>query len=622
MFRKFLSLFLVLFTFSVLVFNVSAAPIFTPFCFVGKVCNAAESGCSGKGVAGHRVKLTTEPGKGPQPNSKVYVIESISTADGEYRTSGNSGIDGYLTYGPIPSSVGYIFEGLFREDGTTPINQTLNHTLMANASGSLLTKEGISVPALEWQDFTPQGHERRFLGISETQPQPTVDPNLGLGGQQLGEFPFDVATALQKCLAIAWDPDGTVFDSQSLEPIPNVSVTLLKKRDDGNFSFVNKLDSNDVPSGILTNPYMTTEDGGFSFFVPDGTYKLTPLINGYNFPGSLTLNSNYSKIYSNIYPLTTGVEIVEKGGPQHRDIPVDSVGGKPTYFPIKIMEYYYQSDRISSVFIDGRVSHPLATINAYSVIPDPKNLNAKIRYKLIKTVKADKDGRFSLLINQSTFNKTKSEMFGEVEAVKANFGGISADTNPAPAVLKLNPILTYIEGSASYNGQVLPGAKVELLFDSSTKPYYETVADSQGYFKIQSDYIPSMPYKLRYSSGGIVSSVTTSKFITDNSADIQNKAIDLFYPQYNNPKTNESIKKSIATYNNQLNNSNNGKTGGSQGGVSGGDQNQPSSKTSQQQEASKNITLVAIILLIVILLTMVGAIGIYLIKKSQNTPTM
>ncbi|MEK9169840.1 MAG: hypothetical protein AAB788_03800, partial [Patescibacteria group bacterium] len=443
-------------------------------------------------------------------------------------------------------------------------------------------------------------------------PQPTTDPNLGLGGQQLGEPVFDWVGAAKKCLSIAWDPDGRVFDSQSLEPIPSTSVTLTKKRANGTFTFVNKFDPNDVPTGVLTNPYLTLEDGGFSFFVPDGTYKLTPQVAGYNFPGSLALNSNYSKIYSEIYPLLTGLEIVEKGGPQHRDIPVDSVGGQPTYFPIKMMEYSYQSDRISSVFIDGRVSHPLATINAYSVIPDSNNPEVKVRYKLIKTVKADKVGRFSVVIDQSTFDKNKSEMFGEVEAIKADFGLSASDTNSTPLVLKLNPILTYIEGDASFQGKVLPGAKIELLLSSSTKPYYETVADSQGHFKIPSDYIPFMPYKLRYSSGGTVTSVTTSKFVTDNSANIKSKKTNLFYPQYSNPKINDSIKKSIVAYNKQLNNS----QGGGQG-ASGNIPGQSGSKTSQS--TSKNLMFVGIVLVIAILLIGVGVLGVYLIKKKQDS---
>ncbi|HEX7542918.1 MAG TPA: carboxypeptidase-like regulatory domain-containing protein, partial [Patescibacteria group bacterium] len=402
------------------------------------------------------------------------------------------------------------------------------------------------------------------------------------------------------------------------EPIPGASVTLLKKRTNGIFSNVNKFDPNDVPDGILTNPYLTKEDGSFSFFVPDGTYKLTPLIAGYNFPGSLALNSNYSKLYSNIYPLATGVEIIEKGGSQHRDIPVDSVGGQPTYFPIKIIEYSYQSDRISSVFVDGRVSHPLATINAYSVIPDPNKPGAMIRYKLIKTIQADKVGRFSLIVNQSTFDSTKNEMFGEIEAIKSKFNGTSVDTNSTPAILKLNPIMTFIQGKATSNGQVLPGATVSLLYDSSTKSLYETTADSQGYFKIPSDYIPFMPYKLRYSSGGIVTSVTTSRFILDNPINATNNKTNLFYPQYNNPKINDSIKKSIIAYNNQLNNSQGGSGLGSPANNPG--HPQPSSETSQP--TSKNLVFICIVLLIVIVLIGVGAIGVYLIKKNQSTSTM
>lgn len=586
-----------------------ATPIFIPFCFNSVRCDSAGSNCSGLGENVHRARLTVKPGKeGPEVNSKIYVVDCISTGDGQHCTSGNAAVDTYLstyinTVSPMPSSLGYNFEGLFMEDGKTPINQTLGHTLMTNASGALLTNEGVPVPAMEWQDSSEE-LSRKFLGISEFQPEPTIDPSLGLGAQQQREVTkFEFAPALENCVPLVWDPDGAVFDSQSLEPIPGASVTLTKKRTNGIFSFVNKFDPNDVPNGILTNPYLTLESGGFSFFVPDGTYKLTPQITGYHFPSSLTLNPNYSKAYTDIYPLLTGLEIVEKGGPQHRDIPVDSTGGQPTYFPIKIMEYSYQSDRISSVFIDGRVSHPLATINAYSVIPDPNNSEGKIRYKLVKTTQADKAGRFSLKIDQSTFDKTNGEMFGEVEAVKADFGYASTDTNSTPAVLKLNPILTYIEGNASYQGKELPGAKVELVLNPSAKPYYTTIADSQGHFRIPSDYIPFMPYQLRYSSGGVVSTITTSKFIIDNSANIKSDKTDLFYPQYSNPKVNASIKKSAEADNNKLNNNNN-------------DQ----SKTNQP--ASKNLIFIATVVFIILLLTAVGVLGVYLIKKSQSTSTM
>jgi hypothetical protein len=616
MLKRFLLLFLVFFTFSVLLVRVSAAE-FIPFCFISERCDQTQS-CSNIGNGNsHRAKLTIDPQDKPRPNSKVYVIVGISTADGQHYTSGSTSIDNFFTYSSMPSSLGYRFDGLFREDGITSINQSLTYTLKTNAAGALFTNDGAPISAMEWEDWTPGTHERRFFGISEVQPTPTVNPNLGRGGQQQATVLFDYNAALKKCIAVAWDPDGVVFDSQSLEPIPSASVTLTKKRADGTFSFVNKLDPNDVPNGILINPFLTIEDGGFSFFVPDGTYKLTPQITGYNFPSSLSLNSNYSKIYSNIYPLATGVEIVEKGGPQHRDIPVDSVSGQPTYFPIKIIEYNYQSDRISSVFIDGRVSHPLSTINAYSVIPDPNNPGAKIRYKLIKTVQADKVGRFSIIVNQSTFDKTKSEMFGEIEAIKANFGGTSTDTNPAPAILKLDPILTYIEGGATDDkGQALPGAKIELLLNFATKPYYETMADSQGYFKIPSDYIPFMPYKLRYSSGGMIINATTSKFLTDNSANLNSNKTNLFYPQYNNPKINANIKKSIVAYNNQLNSS--------QEKTSNNNQSQFSNPTTtnNNQPVSKNLTFFGIVLFIVILLVIVGVLGVYLIKKNQNTSTM
>ena len=113
MFKKLLSLFLVLSVFFTLLIKVSAQsqespPIFTPFCFVSSYCPLPESGCSGEGVTGHRVKLTVEPGKGPVPNSKVYVVTCLSSADGQHCTSANSEIDARLTFPPMPDDFNYI----------------------------------------------------------------------------------------------------------------------------------------------------------------------------------------------------------------------------------------------------------------------------------------------------------------------------------------------------------------------------------------------------------------------------------------------------------------------------------------------------------------------------------
>lgn len=609
--------------FAVVAQEVTPSPQPHTFCFSVIACRDPKAKCKTT-YLGHSAKLTVEPGKGPPPNSTVYVIESIDTGNGTYYTTGFPKAGITLGYAPIPDNFAYIFKGLHEEDTMTSINQDVN-PLKSNAAGELTTTDGARVSALEWTDVTDVSNKggRRFFGVSiggDSPPPPTAPPipsvtplNGSVGGQQLSQLQFQASPSTfpgqgsddpNSCTKITWDPDGRIFDSQSLEPIPDVSVTLSKKRSSGLFSFVNKFNPDDVPDGLLSNPYFTKEDGYFSFYVPDGTYKLVPSTSKYNFPSSLTLNKNYIYMYSDIYPAMTGVEIVEKGGPQRRDIPVDPIDGKPSYYPIKIMEYGYQSNRLSTVYIDGRVSHPLATIKAYSVIPDSAHPDLKKQYRLIQTVQTDKQGRFSLAIDQSLFDTNKNETFGEIEAIKVNFDTKSVNTNESPALLKLEPIPSYIEGYAMKDGKILPGAKVELVYDHAILAYYQTMADIHGYFKIPSEYISFIPYTLRYTSGNIITDVSTSSFIIDNNAYIRANNIDLFSPQYNNSQRAKSTKKQTTSQNGRLNSSLSDSV------------NRPT--PSNTINTQKNLVIMGVVVLIIGLLIAAIYIAVLLIRKNQG----
>ena len=70
---------------------------------------------------------------------------------------------------------------------------------------------------------------------------------------QYGTFPFE--QKVDDCVSIRWDPYGRVFDSQSLEPITGVSVSLLN-RDKQLFTLQG-----------LVNPQITKVDGQFNFLV-------------------------------------------------------------------------------------------------------------------------------------------------------------------------------------------------------------------------------------------------------------------------------------------------------------------------------------------------------------------
>ncbi len=179
--------------------------------------------------------------------------------------------------------------------------------------------------------------------------------------QKLGTAPFSELVTT-KCVSISWntvfpppspslsechdsvaneqtefcrknDPFGIVFDSQSLEPLPNIKVTIFDKNKNKYF----------LPG--LTNPQTTLADGLFNFLVEPGVYYLsTSLPDGYKFIANPNLHPNYVKIYhkidgtNSIYKpdepvaeLIDTPEEVAAGKPdmEHRDIPLDPGAGAP-----------------------------------------------------------------------------------------------------------------------------------------------------------------------------------------------------------------------------------------------------------------------------------------------------
>ena len=101
--------------------------------------------------------------------------------------------------------------------------------------------------------------------------------------------------------------------------------------------------------------------------------------------------------------------------------------------------------------------------------------------------------------------------------LKSLIGEVSAQVFLATAV-RFEPILNYVEGYAYDSaGKVLPNTTVSVYLEFSKKPYYQTVADDKGFYKISSEFLPSMPYHLSYAStDGQIIPTTNSKFIAQN----------------------------------------------------------------------------------------------------------
>lgn len=605
--------------------NAATSPGWNNFCFPAVQCNTAGSGCEGAPDAVHKASLKTDPSlltNLSDQNVNVYVVECVYPVGGgnPLCTTGNPTLDAGIDYNgttvqiPIVAADSYSKIGFSK--GHAPILTTIDHFKEANPPNI-----GNPVPVstlaqtLMWMDQS-NTYDHIFFGYYLPQPiSPTPIP--GQGGQQQTVLPIDYSTASKVCKPLTWDPSGRVFDSQSLEPVNGVAVSLTRKQADNSFKLVSPTDINVTGGGSFDNPFITDNDGEFSFFVADGTYKLQPDGPGYTFPSVASLNSNYSKAFYDIYPALTGPEIVEQGGPQHRDLPVDSKSG-PTVTPLKIMDLIMQADKLGNVYIDGKVSHPLSVVSVYTTIPNPNNPSLRIRSRLIDTITSDRYGRFSFHEDQSTFDQSTGEAFGEIQITKADF---YSDTTTNMIVKQFDPLPAYIEGVAKNNsGQPLANTEVQVVMGYTNKPSYTTTTDSNGNFKVPSDYVPSLPYRLVYTNGNSSTTVSTGKFITDNVDYIKANNTELFSPHYTDPKVNDTIKKTVAS----ASQSSGGKGGLFSGSPSGG--NGPTtnggSGVNNQAKAgiplSQNTALIALIAFIFTVIVVAIIITIYLIKKNSR----
>ncbi|GIW64422.1 MAG: hypothetical protein KatS3mg092_0355 [Patescibacteria group bacterium] len=467
------------------------------------------------------------------PNTETYIFECLSPED---CTSGIIEVDAKVfkkdkndenQLDKMYRKYGYQFQGTSLKSNPT----------ISNSNGGL--------EDFEWQSYTPKSRERRWLALNYYDPNNEEIRSGRETGHQLGTFGLGEAYSSSNCVGLKWDPYGRVFDIFTLEPIKDAEVTLFVQRKDGNFS---PLTPSDVIGGNIINPQITSEEGEFNFVVPDGIYRLVVKHKNYSFPveNLVKINSNYKKIYSDIYPGETGINIIQKGSIQHRDIPLEPKTTSISY-DVKLIEYFYDLDKsTSTVYVKGRVSHPFTEIKAYSLKIDDKT-NEFIRYKLLtKTpIRADKKGNFNFKIDQINFEPL--EFFGDITIEKVNLTNpnltkkikdffsdiifsfmfkVNAQNKTATS-FRFEPIPNYLEGYAyDSQGKIIPNAKVEVILNFSNSPFYQTQADDKGYFKIYSDFLPWMPYRLRFTnSSGESIKVTTSRFISTNKKTIDEKKI-------------------------------------------------------------------------------------------------
>lgn len=549
----------------------------------------------------------------PLPNAKTYIVECISTDAGQICTLGTEALD-LEVYGPPKpeddnkthlQQLGSNFEFYGMYNSYRP-----NATEPSDALNPLMSDAGGGLGDLFWR--AKSDHlDRKFFALNYVEPVTAAGAGAA-GALQNGTFTFDQANMAKDCAAINWDPYGRVFDSQTLEPIGNVSVTLLFKK---NNIFV-PMTPSDLVGGNIQNPQTTLIDGKFSFVVPDGEYKLV-VGSPFQFTSSLSeVHANYLKAYSDPYPFVptdiNGI-IVEKGAIQHRDIPVKTRGTNTTP---KMMSYFYDADRrTGNSVVSGVVSHPLSKIVAHSVKVSTANPKLRIPYREIGSTLADKLGRFSLSIDQGILESKDDyiELFDNIEIIKVDVRTF-ASSGIAAAHVHFEPILQYLEGfTFSSNGTALSNATVEVYKTMSNKPYSTTKTDENGYFKVTSEFLPTDPYELRYvtATGNVVKS-TTSNFIATNQETIVTNKIDIYgYRDQKNKTVADLVKptKTIASTN-----------GGRNANMTG-----INNQTTGQNNGTQSPVVNALgqnigILIAIIVLIIIGVVVVVVMMKKKTPP--
>lgn len=589
--------------------------------------------CPG-GVASHRFVIgeSSDPLSRPLKGdgNKIYVFQCIVSDDGRTCTTGNPAVDKEAlgvqneNFAQLRQKYQYEFLGFRQGQGATAPNPVV----LSNNS---------TFGPYSWTSKTPSHLPSIWLALNlVTEEEQGEQQNTGNNKtQQQAQLNFE--RVANNCKIQSFDPYGIVFDSQTLEPIPQANVELSVKDGDK----FRRVTTNDTPG--ITNPFITNADGLFSFVVPDGTYKLS-LSNATileNASDSSALHPNFSKIYSDIYK--PDEEIVQVGKIQHRDIPVATKG---TNNPVKVISRDVVLDAGSrQMSITGKVSHPCTKINAYS-----KKNNA--RFKLVKSVSADKTGNFTLSIDQAAFEPT--EVFGELEYQKVDLRtvescgaanvaaqsfwnkmiGFIKNINIIPVAnaqesvsQSIDPIPTYLEGVAyDKAGKPIPNATVGIYLTFSDRPYYQTTADEKGMFRISSSHIPAMPYSLKYKTvTGAIIEKTTTEFITQNSSYIEEKKVAL----YANVSEKGEVKKfptagpsgtqQGGTAQNGTQGTN-GKNNGLPGGFGNNNASAGKNSTNDLSNPANNSNFMLIAIILLVLLGGSGVmLAVYLAKRNSSS---
>jgi len=426
-------------------------------------------------------------------------------------------------------------------------------SLVVQANGS-----GVVAP-MEWQSYTEKSRMRKFLFWNKIVGTQDV-PQDGVGQKQ-ADLPFVYRSSL--CSGNSYDPYGKAFDMMTLEPIPDVQISL-KQYDTASNAEVNIT----IANPNIVNPFFTGPTGHFAFVVVDGNYVLSPVHPDYTHAqttDAVLLPINASRIYSDFY-YTDSPVIRQRGAIQHRDVVMKPNNGTGNTFPlVKIDEF--TEEKNGKLIYSGYLSHPFVLLSVEICTPGATAICTPYKEFNHRNGGPDKMGKFSITLDQSAlqigqyFNMkfTKQDlttatltsngsligkMVAWVKSMLTNSIGVVQAQDSNTLESKIEPIPVYLEGYAYDNeGNIMQNATVGVYVSFSEAPMYQMNTDSNGYFRITSEYIPATEYSIRFTSTNdpnIVSYQTTSQLLANNKSFIEAEKINpyKFASSTTNPRRN------------------------------------------------------------------------------------
>jgi hypothetical protein len=521
----------------------------------------------------HRVRLKSPDADKSTPNSKVYVTECLmidwQKADGSfgadgipepYCTTGNSqldmeilGVDNRAKWAAYDAQVGagndikYTLGGGTDDYGVFVLEN--GQYVRKNPPTTVTADSFGNIPLMEWQSYTRILLARKYIAMNFVDgPSTSEGDNGGLGGQQQADLGYRIKLKAKECGGFSWDPYGRVFDSKSLEPIPNAEVTLnmyntATKAFEAQYA--NQMNPN------IVNPQPVNPAGRFTFVVKDGDYTLKPTVAGYNQAQATdraTLPVNTTQIYSNLY-FSDSDPIQQRGVIQQRDIVMNPTDGTGKKYPLQILTYG-ATKLAQTEIVEGKVSHPFA--QAKVQICDAAGSCRDYRTFVAASGGPDKEGDFKLvldlaaLVNGEKYSVTFSPVdlatspLTKGESVLSKITGffshligvVEAADRTTSVKLDLEPIPSYLEGYAyDAQGNIMSNAVVKIYVPYTERPFYSVKTDEKGYYRLTSNVLPQTNYSVAYESPDKKEEVTytTSQVLSQNKKFIESEKIDPYF---------------------------------------------------------------------------------------------